>query len=102
MASEQVVCGIRGCSEVGCTARCQSEAVLRQYFSFPSFRPGQLEAILPVLHNKDVFVRMATGSGKTLCMFVPVLAVKEGMGVIVSPLNGLMDQQVRNLSVGSG
>ena len=42
------------------------------------------------------FFRMATGSGKSLCMFLPPLCVGESdMGVIISPLKGLMDQQVR-------
>lgn len=51
--------------------------------------------MLPLLHCKDVFVRMATGSGKSLCMFVPPMAVShDSMAVIISPLNALMDQQV--------
>ena len=72
-----------------CTQLCGS------FFKFAEFRPGQLEATLAVLHNKDVFVRMATGSGKSLCMFLPPLAANDNsMGVIISPLNALMDQRV--------
>ena len=57
-------------------------------------RKGQFEATLAVMHHKDVFVRMATGSGKSLCMFLPPLATKDdSMGLITSPLNALMDQQ---------
>ena len=52
-------------------------------------------AMLPLLHCKDVFVRMATSYGKSLCMFVPPLAVSsDSMAVVISPLNALMDQQV--------
>ena len=50
---------------------------------------------MPILHGNDVFVRMATGAGKSLCMFLAPLSISElAMGVIISPLNGLMDQQV--------
>ena len=42
-----------------------------------------------------MFVRMATGAGKTLCLFLAPLAIGEGaIGVTISPLSALMDQQV--------
>ena len=79
-----------------CASKRRSECCLEEYFRFSSFLPGQLDAILPILHGKDVFVRMATGSGKSLCMFIPVLASHStAMGVVFSPLIGLMEQQVR-------
>ena len=50
---------------------------------------------MPIFHGNDVLVRMATGAGKSLCMFLAPLSVSErAVGVIISPLNGLMDQQV--------
>ena len=50
---------------------------------------------MPVLHGHDVFVCMATGAGKSLCMFLAPLAAREnGIVVVISPLNGLMDEQV--------
>ena len=65
------------------------------YFKYVEFRPGQLDLTLPALHKKDVFVRMATGSGKSLCMFlVPLSHSSTAMGIIISPLNALMEQQV--------
>ena len=64
-------------------------------FGFRDFLPGQLDAVLSILHGNDVFVRMATGSGKSLCMFLPPLVHGESAAaVIVSPLVGLMDEQV--------
>ena len=64
-------------------------------FGFGDFRPGQLDAVLSILHGNDVFVRMATGCGKSLCMFLPPLVHGEkAAGVIISPLVGLMDEQV--------
>lgn len=69
--------------------------VLEKHFGYDSFRPGQLEASVAAIHGKDVFVRMATGSGKSLCMFLGPLARSEkAVGVVISPLNGLMEQQV--------
>ena len=68
-----------------------SKECLRGHFKFSCFRPGQLDAVLPILHGKDVFVRMATGSGKSLCMFVPVPASYSSL--VFSPLIGLMEQQ---------
>ena len=40
------------------------------------FRSGQLESLLPVV-QKDAFVRLATGSGKSLCMFLAPLAISD-------------------------
>ena len=53
---------------------------------------------MPVLHGKDVLVKMATGAGKSLCIYLVPLAVgTSAVGVVISPLNGLMDQQVSSL-----
>ena len=81
---------------VHCQGKVRLEGALRKYFpSFSGFRSGQLEALLPLVHGKDVFVRMATGSGKSLCMFLAPLAMSEtAIGVVISPLNALMQQQV--------
>ena len=69
--------------------------VLRQHFGYGEFRPGQIDAILAVLHGHDVFVRMATGSGKSMCMYLPPLVYgKTAVAVIISPLIGLMEEQV--------
>ncbi len=43
----------------------------------PCTQGDKANAILPILHGRDVFVRMATGSGKTLCMFLPPLVKSE-------------------------
>ena len=89
-------CG--GCTTLSgdeCVVRCRVEKTLQKYFGFSSFKSGQLEAVLPVLHCRDVFVRIATGGGKSVCMFLPVLTISNSaIGIIVSPLIGLMDQQV--------
>lgn len=86
-----------GDSSTSSTCTCSSKllGVLQRYFSFGNFRQGQMEAARSVLHGQDVFVRMATGSGKSMCMFLGPLAKSEtAIGLIISPLNGLMQQQV--------
>ena len=66
-----------------------------KYFQFTSCREGQLEASLALLQRKDVMVRMATGSGKSLCMFLAPLTLSDtAIGIIISPLVSLMEQQV--------
>ena len=68
------------------------QAALLKYFKYTEFRLGQLESALPIIHGRDV---LATGSGKSMYMFLAPLAVSESdMAVIISPLNGLMNEQV--------
>ena len=90
----------------GPTSNCSSSCVVQQaayntlykVFGFSEFRGGQLEAILPALHGQDTFVRMATGAGKSLCMFMVPLAQSDvAMGIVISPLISLMDEQVSNV-----
>lgn len=81
---------------VQCGAQEKASFALGKYFKHASFRPGQLDAVLPALHRKDVLVRMATGSGKSLCMYlVPLASGNSAVGIIISPLIGLIGQQVR-------
>ena len=78
-----------------CVALRNLSVALQNVFGYSEFRPGQLKAMLPALHGKDTLVRMATGAGKSLCMFLVLLAYSDtAVGVIVSPLNLLMDEQV--------
>lgn len=72
----------------------QLHEVLSKNFGYSDFLPGQKEAALSILHKRDVFVRMATGAGKSLCMFLGPLCTDNAMGFIISPLNALMQQQV--------
>ena len=81
---------LQNCEAYPKVARC-----LTAYFQFGEFRPGQLETLMAVLHGRDVFVRLPTGGGKSLCMFlVPLTHDPDTVGVIISPLIGLMDEQV--------
>ena len=78
-----------------CSIYTKLVPTLQNHFGYGALKPGQAEAILALLHGHDVFIRMATGSGKSLCMFLPPLICgKSACAVIISPLVGLMANQV--------
>src|SRR6266567_7975968 len=71
--------------------------VLRRVFGYDSFRGVQQEIVEHVIGGGDALVLMSTGSGKSLCYQIPAL-VREGVGVVVSPLIALMQDQVDALT----
>jgi ATP-dependent DNA helicase RecQ len=71
-------------------------AVLSRVFGFPAFRGLQQAAITRVMQGGDALVLMPTGGGKSLCYQLPALC-RPGMGLVVSPLIALMDDQVAAL-----
>jgi ATP-dependent DNA helicase RecQ len=74
----------------------QAMDVLRRVFGYASFR-GEQEAIVGhVATGGDALVLMPTGAGKSLCYQIPSL-IREGTGIVVSPLIALMQDQVAAL-----
>ena len=67
--------------------------ILRRVFGHPGFRGRQEEIIRHVVAGGSGLVLMPTGGGKSLCYQVPALC-REGLGVVVSPLIALMEDQV--------
>lgn len=66
---------------------------LRRVFGYPSFRGPQAEIIEHLSGGGDALVLMPTGGGKSLCYQIPSL-LRPGIGVVVSPLIALMQNQV--------
>ena len=69
------------------------KASLLEYFGFDSFKGEQEKVISNLLSNKNTFVIMPTGGGKSLCYQLPALMC-EGTAIVVSPLIALMKNQV--------
>lgn len=70
--------------------------LLNTLYGYPSFRGQQAAIIDQVVSGGHAFVLMPTGSGKSLCYQIPAL-LRPGVGIVVSPLIALMQDQVRAL-----
>ena len=71
--------------------------ILHRVFGYEAFRGQQAAIVERVIEGGDALVLMPTGGGKSLCYQIPAL-VREGTGVVVSPLIALMQDQVDALS----
>jgi ATP-dependent DNA helicase RecQ len=71
--------------------------ILQTVFGYPVFRGQQADIVGHVAAGGDALVLMPTGGGKSLCYQIPAL-VRDGVGVVVSPLIALMQDQVDALA----
>ncbi len=78
------------------TTRERALTVLRETFGYPAFRDAQAEIVECVASGQDALVLMPTGGGKSLCYQIPSL-LRPGVGIVVSPLIALMQDQVAAL-----
>ncbi|MGI9327087.1 MAG: DNA helicase RecQ [Pseudomonadales bacterium] len=67
--------------------------ILRERFGYDAFKGHQADVIGCVLAGQDALVLMPTGGGKSLCYQIPAL-LRQGVGIVVSPLIALMQDQV--------
>lgn len=75
------------------TRRDSALSILQSVYGYPGFRGDQASIIDAVAAGSDALVLMPTGGGKSLCYQIPAL-LRSGVGVVVSPLIALMQDQV--------
>jgi ATP-dependent DNA helicase RecQ len=83
-------------SALQCESAPDALSVLNSVFGLPGFRGAQEEIVGHVVGGGNCLVLMPTGGGKSLCYQLPSL-LREGCGIVVSPLIALMRDQVAGL-----
>ncbi len=73
-----------------------AKQILRDTYGYAAFKGDQQPVIEAVLGGRDALVLMPTGGGKSLCYQIPAM-VRDGVGIVVSPLIALMQDQVEAL-----
>jgi len=72
------------------------QQLLHSLFGYEDFRGQQLDVIQHVIDGGDALVLMPTGGGKSICYQIPAM-LRDGFGVVISPLIALMQDQVSSM-----
>ena len=75
----------------------QAQALLQNTFGYQAFRHNQADIIETLLAGSNALVLMPTGGGKSLCYQIPAI-IRQGTGIVISPLIALMQDQVDALN----
>ena len=75
----------------------QAQTLLKKFFGYENFRPGQEKIISYILAGEDCLGIMPTGAGKSICYQIPAL-IFSGVTIVISPLISLMKDQVDTLN----
>jgi len=67
--------------------------ILKSFFGYDKFYENQEEIIQDVISGRNVFILMPTGGGKSICYQIPAM-ILNGIGIVISPLIALMQDQV--------
>ncbi len=73
-----------------------AQEVLSKIYGYPEFRGEQRQIIDCLTKGNSALVLMPTGGGKSLCYQIPAI-LRQGVGIVVSPLIALMQDQVASL-----
>lgn len=74
----------------------KAKSILKKFYGYDDFRPGQRKVVQSLLGGKDTVAIMPTGAGKSICFQIPALLFP-GVTLVVSPLISLMKDQVDSL-----
>jgi len=75
------------------SSKVSPQDILKKYFGYESFREHQRDIVEHLISGNDAFVLMPTGAGKSICYQIPAM-VLTGVGIVISPLIALMQDQV--------
>jgi len=81
----------------GARTKNQALDLLKSKYGFDQFRFQQAEIIQALIDGNDALVLMPTGGGKSVCYQIPSL-IRVGVGIVISPLIALMQDQVDALN----